>query len=386
MRKVAVFTGTRAEYGLLYWLMKDIKSEPGLQLQLIVAGMHLSPEFGNTYQQIEQDGFIIDEKIETLLSSDSTVGVAKSMGLGVISFADSLNRLKPDLIVLLGDRFEALSIAQTALVMGIPILHIHGGELTEGAYDDAIRHAITKLSTFHCTSTEEYKNRVIQLGEHPDRVKNVGAVGLDYVNRSSLMSLQELSSSLSFELNKPFVILTYHPVTLADENAEKTFSSILESLEGLRSHQIIITYPNADDGGRKIIKMIEQYASTADPARVLSIPSLGQKRYLSAVKHASLVVGNSSSGIIEVPSFCVATVNVGSRQKGRIAACSVVHCDTSKKSITAAIMKALSPEHQKIIVNVKNPYGDGNSSKKILDMLKTVEVNCIKTFYDLKDI
>lgn len=384
MRKIAVFSGTRAEYGLLYWLMKDIQSSSDFELQLIVSGTHLSPEFGNTYQQIESDGFVIDEKVEILLSSDSPTGVAKSVGLGVIGFADTLSRLSPDIIVLLGDRFEALALAQTALIMRIPILHVHGGEITEGAYDDAIRHSITKFSAAHCTSTEEYRQRVIQLGENPSCVKNVGAVGLDYLKRSPLFSLKELCSSLSFQLDKPFFLLTYHPVTLADEGAEETFSSILNSIDSFPSHQIIITYPNADDGGRKIIKMIEKYATTADSDRVLIIPSMGQKRYLSAVKHSDLVIGNSSSGVIEVASFGVPTVNIGLRQKGRLAADSVIHSGTSTKEIVFAINTAISPEHKKLSTTVVNPYGEGNAGEQIMDVLGSMSLSCIKTFYDVK--
>ncbi|OCH57400.1 UDP-N-acetyl-D-glucosamine 2-epimerase, UDP-hydrolysing, partial [Vibrio cyclitrophicus] len=321
-KKVAVFTGTRAEYGLLFWLLKDIQSDPDLTLQLLVSGMHLSPEFGDTYKHIEKDGFQIDEKIEILLSSDSPVGTAKSMGLGVLGFADALSRLAPDVLVILGDRFEALAAAQTAMILRIPIIHLHGGEITEGAYDDAIRHAITKLSYLHGTSTDEYRNRVIQLGESPERVKNVGAIGLDHLNRGSFMTISELSESLNFDLTGPYFVVTYHPVTLGDESPEDSFQALLDALDEYPNHQIILTYPNADDGGRRIIPMLEAYAAK-QPSRVLAIPSLGQIRYLSSVKHAAAVIGNSSSGIIEVPAFDVPTVNIGSRQKGRLAAKSV---------------------------------------------------------------
>ena len=319
MKKIAVFTGTRAEYGLLYWLLKDIQTDEALDLQLLVSGTHLSPEFGNTYREIEQDGFTIDEKVEILLSSDTAVGVAKSMGLGVLGFTDALSRLQPDALVILGDRFEALAAAQTAMILRIPVVHLHGGEITEGAYDDAIRHAITKLSYMHCTSTDEYRNRVMQLGEAPERVKNVGAIGLDHLSRSHFLTVDELSNSLSFSLTKPFLLVTYHPVTLADEEPESSFQALLDSLDEFTEYQVILTYPNADDGGRSIIPLLENYAKN-NPNRVLAIPSLGQKRYLSAVKHSAAVIGNSSSGIIEVPSFDVATINIGLRQKGRLSA------------------------------------------------------------------
>ena len=287
MKKVAVFTGTRAEYGLLYWLLKDIEENDDLALQLIVSGMHLSAEFNHTVRFIEQDGFDIAEKVEMLLSSDSVVGIAKSIGLGTIGYADALDRLKPDILVILGDRFEALAIAQTALVMKVPILHIHGGEKTEGAYDDAIRHAITKFSYFHATTTDVHRKRVIQLGEDPNRVWNVGAIGLDHIARSQMMSLQALSESLAFDLSDGFFLVTYHPVTLAEEEPRESFQALLDALDRYPQYKVVLTYPNADDGGRKIMDMLKAYGA-ANPERVLTIASLGQQRYLSAVSHAML--------------------------------------------------------------------------------------------------
>ncbi|MDI4671251.1 UDP-N-acetylglucosamine 2-epimerase [Pseudoalteromonas shioyasakiensis] len=381
--KVAVFTGTRAEYGLLYWLLKDIQDDPELVLQLLVSGMHLSPEFGETYQQIEQDGFFIDEKIEILLSSDSAVGTAKSMGLGVLGFADALNRLKPDVLVILGDRFEALAAAQTAMILRVPILHLHGGEITEGAYDDAIRHAISKLSYLHGTSTEEYRQRVIQLGEQPERVKNVGAIGLDHLKRAEFMDVAEIARSLDFPLNQPYFLVTYHPVTLADEKPEQSFNALLDALDEFKDHQVIITYPNADDGGRRIIPLLEQYAKS-NPQRVCAIPSLGQKRYLSTVKNAAVVIGNSSSGIIEVPSFNVPTVNVGVRQQGRLAAKSVLNCDPNKQSIMESIKSAIKREYKTSNEHIQNPYGAGNASGQVIAMLKNMQFEPSKSFYDLK--
>ena len=377
MRKVAVFTGTRAEYGLLYWLLKDIKADPDFELQILASAMHLSPEFGLTYKQIEEDGFEITEKVEMLLSSNTSVGTAKSIGLGVIGFADALDRMQPDLIIILGDRFEALAVAQAAMILRIPIAHIHGGEITEGAYDDAIRHAITKLSFLHFTSTKEHKNRVIQLGEDPSRVFDVGAVGLDHLQRSKLMSLKELSSSLSFKLDKPYLLVTYHPVTLASEPARESFNNLLKALDEYKEFQVILTYPNADDGGREIIPLLEEYANN-NSKRVLAIPSLGQLRYLSAVKYASAVVGNSSSGIIEVPSFKVATVNIGERQRGRMAASSVFNSNATADGIGAALKEALDADLSQVI----NPYGKGNASQSILDEIKSVDLSSIKVFYD----
>ncbi|CAM3815472.1 GDP/UDP-N,N'-diacetylbacillosamine 2-epimerase (hydrolyzing) [Vibrio aerogenes CECT 7868] len=381
-KKVAVFTGTRAEYGLLYWLLKDIEADPDLVLQLLVSGMHLSPEFGETYQQIEKDGFHIDEKIEILLSSDTAVGVAKSMGLGVLGFADALNRLQPDLLVILGDRFEALAAAQTAAIMRIPILHLHGGEITEGAYDDAIRHAITKFSYLHATSTEEYRQRVIQLGESPERVRNVGAIGLDHLKRATLMTKNELAENLNFSLEKPYFIVTYHPVTLGEEAPEASFEALLKALDQYPEHQIILTYPNADDGGRRIIPLLEQYAAR-QPERVLAIPSLGQMRYLSAVKYASAVIGNSSSGIIEVPSFGVPTVDIGVRQKGRLAADSVIHTAADEVSIHRAIQTAITHAYKESSAEIENPYGKGNTSAQVIEMIKSISFEKCKTFFDV---
>lgn len=380
MRKIAVFTGTRAEYGLLYWLLKDLQQDPEVGLQLLVSAMHLSPEFGMTYQQIETDGFTITEKVEMLLSSDSAVGTAKSIGLGVLGFADALERMKPDVLVVLGDRFEALAVTQAAMILRIPIAHIHGGEITEGAYDDAIRHAITKLSLLHFTSTEAHRNRVIQLGEHPSRVFNVGAVGLDHLQRSKMLSLAELSASLNFKLEQPYFLVTYHPVTLASEPAKASFENLLKALDAFPQHQIILTYPNADDGGREIIPLLEAYAKQ-QPSRVLAIPSLGQKRYLSAVKHAAAVVGNSSSGIIEVPSFKVPTVNIGERQRGRLAAESVFSCPSN----TAAIIETLQLGLKSDLTQVVNPYGKGKASEAILKQLKAADLSVVKTFYDLQE-
>ena len=382
MKKIAVFTGTRAEYGLLYWLLKDIEADNELELILLVSGMHLSPEFGLTYNTIESDGFKISEKIETLLSSNTKEGVAKSIGLGVLGFTDALSRQDPDVLVILGDRFEALAIAQTAMILGIPIVHLHGGEITEGAYDDAIRHAITKLSYLHVTSAEKYRQRVIQLGESPERVFNFGAIGLDHLSRESFMSVSELSESMGFILNKPYMLVTYHPVTLAEENPVTSFNELLSSLDEFPEYQIILTYPNADDGGRSIIPLLERYASD-NSKRVFAIPSLGQRRYLSAVKHSSVVVGNSSSGIIEVPSFDVATVNIGMRQKGRLAARSVIHCKPCKNNIVSAIRSGIIREYKANGENIVNPYGQGDSSSQIITLLKHMTVSPFKSFYDL---
>ena len=380
--RIAVFTGTRAEYGLLYWLLKDLQEDAELDLKLLVSGTHLSPEFGETFRQIESDGFTIDEKIEILLSSNSAVGTAKSMGLGVLGFADALSRLVPDALVILGDRYEALAAAQTAMILRIPVVHLHGGEITEGAYDDAIRHAITKLSYLHATSTDEYRNRVIQLGESPNRVVNVGAIGLDHIRRTNLLSISELSAQLDFEIDRPFFVVTYHPVTLGDESPEEGFNNLIGALDKFKEYQVVFTYPNADDGGRLIIPILDAYARNNN-GRVLAIPSLGQLRYLSAIKHASAVIGNSSSGIIEVPAFDTPTVNIGVRQKGRLAAKSVLNAESSKESIVDTIALALSGGFKQKGEVIVNPYGQGDASGQIIKMLKGLDFNPCKVFYDL---
>lgn len=381
-RRVAVFTGTRAEYGLLYWLMKEIQQSDQLDLQLIVSCMHLSPEFGDTWQQIAQDGFEIDAKVEMLLSSNTDVGTVKSMGLGVLGFADALDRLRPDLLVVLGDRFEALSICQAALIMRIPIMHLHGGELTEGAYDDAIRHAISKMAFLHFVAAEPYRKRVIQMGESPERVFNVGAAGLDHLKRTPDMPLPALNDSLGFDLSAPFLLVTYHPVTMLEEDPVESFTALLQALEAFPAYRVVLTYPNADNGGRAIIPMIEQFAAKY-PQRVLAIPSLGFKRYLSVVKRAAAVVGNSSSGIIEVPSFGVPTVNIGSRQAGRLSADSVLHCAANKEAIEDAIAQALSEPFARACRQTLNPYGQGDAAGAIVRILETCDVSGHKSFHDL---
>lgn len=381
-RKVAVFTGTRAEYGLLYWLMKDIQASTHLELQVIVSGMHLSPEFGDTWKLIEQDGFRIDAKVEMLLSSDTPVGVVKSMGLGTLGFADALDRLRPDILVVLGDRFEVLAIVQAALIMRIPVAHLHGGEITEGAYDDAIRHAISKMAHLHFVAAEPYRRRVIQLGESPDRVFNVGAIGLDHLRRSPKIDFDELAESLGFALRAPYLLVTYHPVTLLEEDPEQSFIALLEALDKFPEHQIILTYPNADNGGRAIIPLLEAYAHR-QPGRVLAIPSLGFRRYLSAVSAATAVVGNSSSGIIEVPAFGIPTVNIGTRQKGRLAADSVLHCEPNSNAIELAIRQALSPEFAEASKTVINPYGQGNAAEAIVNVLERFDGAFHKSFHNL---
>lgn len=380
-RHVAVFTGTRAEYGLLYWLMKDIQASKSLALQVIVSGMHLSPEFGETWREIETDGFTIDAKVEMLLSSDTDVGVVKSMGLGTLGFADALDRLRPGILIVLGDRFEALAIVQAALIMKIPVAHLHGGEITEGAYDDAIRHAITKMAFFHFVATEPYRQRVIQMGESPERVFNVGAVGLDHLLRSPRMTQEELSQSLDFTLG-PLLLVTYHPVTLLEEDPTQSFRALLSALDQFPEHKVIITYPNADNGGRAIIPLLEEYAQRS-PERVKAIPSLGFRRYLSVIALADAVIGNSSSGIIEVPAFRVPTVNIGARQNGRLSSASVINCAPDAQSIEGGIRLALSDIFAETCKQAVNPYGAGNAARGIVDVLERFSGEYHKSFHDL---
>lgn len=380
--KIAVFTGTRAEYGLLQRLMKAIRDTPDLQLQLIVSGAHLSPEFGETWREIEQDGFTPDARVEMLLSSDTPSGTAKSMGLGCIGFADALDRLKPDCLVLLGDRFEALAIAQVAMVMRVPVAHLHGGEITEGAFDDSIRHAITKLSHYHFVSCEQYRKRVMQLGEQPDCVLNVGAPGIENILHQPLMPLAELSSTLPLSLTKPYFLVTYHSVTAGNEDPEQAFKALLEALDYFPGYQLLFTLPNADHGGRRLIQQIKRYTES-QPQRAQYVASLGMQRYLSAVKHSSAVIGNSSSGILEVPSLQVPSINIGIRQLGRLAAESVIHCTTDCQAIIAAIQRAESDEFKQQIYNITNPYEQKHTSKLILSFLKKLPPYAAKRFYDL---
>lgn len=382
-RTIAVFTGSRAEYGLLYWLLKELKGCRTVTLQLIVSGMHLSKDFGDTWQHIEADGFSIDSKVEMLLSSDTPVGTAKSVGLGTIGLADSLQNLSPDILVILGDRFEALAAAQAAMILGIPIAHLHGGEITEGAYDDTIRHAITKMSSLHFVAAEPYRKRVIQMGEAPPTVFNVGALGLEHMLRTPRLSLDELARELSFPLRKPYFVATYHPVTLLDEDPRQGMGELLAALHQFPEHQAILTYPNADSGGRALIPMLGEYARN-NPQRVLAIQSMGSKRYLSALAESAAVIGNSSSGIIEAPSFGVPTVNIGTRQQGRLAAESVLHCAPEAQSITACIRRALCTEHLLLCAKKSNPYGQGRTSRQIVQVLKRADLAKPKTFFNLE--
>ena len=383
-QKIAVVTGSRAEYGLLQLLMQTIKEDPSLELQLIVTGMHLSHEFGHTFRQVELDGFKINEKIEMLLSSDSPVGITKSIGLGVIGFADALSRLKPDLVILLGDRFEIFAAAQSAFIATIPIAHIHGGELTIGAFDDAIRHSITKMSHIHFVAAEEYARRVIQLGEQPERVFNVGPMVLDSIRNMTFLSKEAIEALVKLQLNKNIVV-TFHPETLNYYNIADQFGKLLKALALFPDSTIIFTKTNADTNGRIINDMIDSFCENNDH-RAKGFLSLGHKNYLSLLKSSDLVMGNSSSGIIEAPYFKIPTVNIGDRQLGRMQAKSVINCEVNVDSIQAAINTAFSIEHQKITQNMNFNFKDEKVASKIIGILKNIDMSTIikKSFFDFK--
>jgi len=383
MRTVCIITGSRADYGLLRWVMKEVHRDHDLKLQVIASGMHLSPEFGLTYRDIEADGFVIDRKLEMLTSSDSASGVTKSIGLGVIAFADAFNQLQPDIVLLLGDRFEIFSAATAALVAGLPIAHLHGGEVTEGAFDEALRHAITKMSHLHFVAAEPYRRRVLQMGESPENVFLCGGLGVDNIRKTPILSRIELESSIDFRLGKRNLLVTFHPVTLEPDTTPIQMGELLRALDSFRDIHLILTMPNADTGGRELITMIEQFVATRPNARAYK--SLGQLRYLSCMAHVDGVIGNSSSGLTEAPSLKKGSVNIGNRQRGRLKARSVIDCEPSFTSILAAIETLYSPSFQASLKDLESPYGNGGASEKIVDVLKSYDLDNItkKSFCDV---
>ena len=384
-RKICIVTGTRAEYGLLRWLIDLIHNDDEILLQLVVTGMHLSPEFGLTYKQIEEDGYPILRKVETLLSSDSSVGVSKAVGLGVISFSEVFNELNPDILIVLGDRFEIFAAVSAAIFSPIVIAHIHGGESTLGAFDEKIRHAISKMSHIHFTATETYRNRVIQLGEHPDRVFNSGSPAMDNISNLKLLSKKAFEKAINFSLKEKIVLVTFHPTTLDYGSAEFQISELLMALDSFKELKIIFTYPNADSEGRIIKENILKFVKN-NKIKSIAFSSLGQLNYLSALQFVDLVIGNSSSGIIEAPSFKVPTINIGDRQEGRIKASSIIDTPPKKDSIVKAINLAFSESFQTELKEVQNPYGKKGSSKNIFEILRHIELKSLlkKEFYDLK--
>lgn len=384
-RRVCVITGTRAEYGLLKPVIDKIDKDEELELYLIVTGAHLSPEFGLTYGEIEDDGYVINKKVEMLLSADTPGSIVKSIGVELLGLADVFAEARPDMLVLLGDRYEMLAAASAAMVYNIPIAHIHGGETTEGAIDEAIRHAITKMSYLHFASAEKYRRRIIQLGEDPKRVFNVGALGVESIRNVPLLSKNELEESIGFKMAAPTVMVTYHPVTLESHSATEQFGNLLAVLEKRKELRIIFTKANSDADGRVVSRMIDDFVRD-NGERSVAFTSLGQVRYFSALKYCDLVIGNSSSGILEAPSFHIPTVDIGNRQRGRIAAASVIHCDTDSRNIDNAIDKALTQEFRDSIKDLKSPYEGENTSTEIVRQIKcflSEGIDLRKKFYDI---
>jgi len=383
-QKICIVTGSRAEYGLLRYLMEGIQVSSDFELQIIATGMHLSPEFGLTYQEIEKDGFNINEKVEMLLSSDTPSAISKSTGLGMIGFSDAYNKLNPDLLIVLGDRYEMLSATTAAMFVNIPIAHIHGGETTQGAYDEAIRHSITKMAWWHFVAVDEYEKRIIQLGEDPARVFNVGGLGVDAIKKAKLLSKKELIKNTGIQFRKKNLLVTYHPVTLEKQTSQKHFQVLLDVFQELKNVYLIFTMPNADSDGRAIYKMIETFVSN-NSDRAIAFTSMGHVNYLSTLKFVDGVVGNSSSGLAEAPTFKVGTINIGDRQKGRLKAKSVIDCKPTKESVQNAFKKLYSEDFQKILTTVENPYGVGDATEKIMDILKNhvIPKTLKKEFYDL---
>ena len=384
-KKIAVLTATRAEYGLLRPLIERLYADKDIELSLLVTGMHLSAEFGNTYQEILDDGFPIAAKIPILEESDSAEAISKTMANALEGFGRYFEEYRVDLLVVLGDRYETIAVCLAAMNARIPIAHLHGGEITEGAVDDAIRHAITRLSYLHFPCTQAYAQRIVQLGESPDRVFPVGALGVENIRKVPLLSKEELEASIGFSLEDAYAVVTFHPVTLEDKSAESQFQALLEALDDF-DMKYIITKANADAGGRVINQMIDQYALTHD--NVYAVASLGMRRYLSAVKYSAMVIGNSSSGIIEAPSFQVPTVDIGDRQRGRTAAASVIHCKTNREEIRRAMEEAAVMKRRLEEEPVQNPYEMEGTSEKIVadckDFLLHDRIDLKKTFYDLQ--
>ena len=383
--KISLITGTRAEYGLLKPLIQLIHESSDLQLQLITTGMHLSPEFGMTINEINEDKFPITKKIEIMLSSDTQIGISKSIGLGIISFSEIFEDLQPDLIIILGDRYEIFAAACAAMIGCFPIAHIHGGESTEGLIDEAIRHSITKMSHFHFVAAEEYKKRVIQLGEQPKNVFNVGTLGIENIKNTNLFDKRTLEKNIDFKFGKRNLLITFHPITLEPERSRIHMLNLLDCLAIQKETNLIFTYPNADKEGRELINIINEFCKKNPYAKAYK--SLGQKRYFSCIKFVDGVIGNSSSGLIEVPSFLKGTINIGSRQKGRLRSKSIIDCEPNKKDILKAINLLFSDSFQNNLKTVKNVYGDGNTSSSIIDLVKSFKLDksiLKKKFYEIK--
>lgn len=384
MKKICVFTGGRAEYGLLRPLLNELRDNKDIELQILVSGMHLSAEFGLTYKEIEKDGFLCDEKVEMVLSSDTPVAISKSMAIGMIGFSEALTRLNPDILVTLGDRYENMSIVTTAWVCRIPVAHIQGGEKTLGAIDDQFRHCITKMSRLHFTATNEYRNRVIQLGEHPENVFNVGALNVDALKKIKILPKAKLEQEINFLFKGKTALVTFHPVTLQKETSGKHFTQLLEVIDSIKDLKIIFTKTLADTEGRVINQMIDDYVSNNEN-KSIAFTSMGQLNYISALNYIDVVVGNSSSGVIETPSFKVPTINIGDREKGRIMADNVICVDQNINAIKEAFKKAFSSSFIKSLENMENPYEKPDTAKNIASILADYDIpnSTEKEFYDL---
>jgi UDP-hydrolysing UDP-N-acetyl-D-glucosamine 2-epimerase len=386
-RKICVVTGTRADYGHLYWILREIELDPLLRLQLIVTGAHLSSQWGNTVKVIEEDGFKIDERIEIQLASDTPLATSKALGLCTVGCAEAFSRLKPDLVLLLGDRYEELAAAQAALIMRCPVAHIHGGETSEGAMDESIRHAVTKMAHLHFVATEDYARRVRQLGEDPRCVFNFGAPGLDHLDRSLLAERHEIEEFLGISLDGNIGIVTYHPVTQSTLNPKDCIMNLLAALANFPNMIFVFTGVNADPGYAEISGSIKSFASR-HPGRVAYTHSMGQARYLGLMKLANVVIGNSSSGLIEAPAIPIPTVNIGDRQKGRAKASSIIDCKDDIDAITVAIKRAMSKSFCETIGNDNSLYGRSGASKRIVEVLRTHNLDGVlmKPFYDQRNI
>jgi GDP/UDP-N,N'-diacetylbacillosamine 2-epimerase (hydrolysing) len=383
-RRICIVTGTRAEYGLLRGVIEGLRNAEDITVQIVATGAHLSPDFGLTYREIEADGVAIDERVEMLLSSDTPVGTTKAIGLAMIGFADTFARLRPDILVLLGDRFEILAAASAALIAGIPIAHIHGGEVTEGAFDEAIRHSVTKMSHIHFVAAAPYRDRVIQLGEAPERVFLVGGLGIDAIKSLDLLDRAGLEDALDFKLGRRNLLVTFHPSTLEAEEGTAQMQALLEALASLGSDtHLIFTMPNADSGSRELRAMVDRFVT--DHANARAFTSLGQFRYLSCMRHMDGVIGNSSSGLLEAPSFGVGTINIGDRQAGRLKATSVIDCAPQRDAIIEALERLSSRTFKSELEHTENPYGNGGASNTIVAKLREVRLEGLlkKKFHDM---
>lgn len=376
MRKICIITGSRAEYGLLHSLLEKIKKDKNTKLQIIATCMHLLPKFGNTYKEIIKDGFKIDYKVKMPIPSSKPESITGATGLGMIGFSKAFFKLKPDLVVVLGDRFEILSASFAALSKNIPIAHIHGGESTFGAIDEAIRHSITKMSTWHFAASKVYKKRIIQMGENPKRVYLVGSLGVERIKKIKFLSKTILEKKIKFKFKKKNILITFHPETLSNKSKKESFKNLLYALKKVDDTSIIFTLPNADAGGDKIAKMIKAFTKL-NKKKYIAFKSMGDKLYLSTMKYSDLVIGNSSSGIIEAPCFNIPTINIGDRQQGRLQAKSIINTKLNKLSISKSLKTAFLKK--KKMNNIKNPYEMKNTSKKIFDILKKTKIkNLIK--------